>query len=159
MNLQSNKSNMEENFDFTSALDAAILDEEKNEEKRKQRHVLRLQEYLTYDKSSPEEKLKSGDSNYNKSMLTNNFLTNLSNEISEILREDLFNEKAKKELLAKYVQRLTEMSHSTRSIPAASTEDFQLVRNIRLGQVREIEIIISSVLQMFDGSTQAAGAG
>jgi actin-related protein len=65
MNLQSNKSNMEENFDFTSALDAAILDEEKNEEKRKQRHVLRLQEYLTYDKSSPEEKLKSGDSNYN----------------------------------------------------------------------------------------------
>jgi exonuclease V gamma subunit len=86
-------------------------------------------------------------------------ITILSNEISEILREDLFNEKAKKELLAKYVQRLTEMSHSTRSIPAASTEDFQLVRNIRLGQVREIEIIISSVLQMFDGSTQAAGAG
>jgi hypothetical protein len=37
---------MEENFDFTSALDAAILDEEKNEEKRKQRHVLRLQDIL-----------------------------------------------------------------------------------------------------------------
>jgi hypothetical protein len=110
----------------------------------KAEYVKRLQAMLFYQKNPPEGKISPRNPNYRIAFYTNNFLTNLFNEL-DLLRNDkgLLNQQ-QKIMVESFMAEIQNFSHTTR---IREGESFEAVRQERIKQIPVIEGIIHEALQ------------